>query len=39
VLDAVDDPWAEHRRMDEILWRHNEFGHDDHRPACRTSAL
>ncbi|MGH9185895.1 MAG: UPF0158 family protein [Acidimicrobiales bacterium] len=22
VLDAVEDPWAEHRRMEEILWRH-----------------
>ena len=22
VLDAVDDPWVEHRRMEEILWRH-----------------
>jgi predicted nucleotidyltransferase len=22
VLDTVDDPWAEHHRMDEILWRH-----------------
>jgi predicted nucleotidyltransferase len=24
VLDAVDDPWAEHRRMDEVLWRHTK---------------
>jgi predicted nucleotidyltransferase len=22
VLDALDDPWAEHRRMEETLWRH-----------------
>jgi predicted nucleotidyltransferase len=22
VLDHVDDPWAEHERMDETLWRH-----------------
>lgn len=22
VLDRVDDAWAEHRRMEEILWRH-----------------
>lgn len=22
VLDEVDDPWAEHRRMEPVLWRH-----------------
>lgn len=22
VLDTVDDPWAEHRRMEDVLWRH-----------------
>jgi predicted nucleotidyltransferase len=22
VLDRVDDPWAEHERMEEILWEH-----------------
>jgi hypothetical protein len=23
VLDRVDSPWEELRRMDEILWRHS----------------
>lgn len=23
VLDAVLDPWVEHRRMDRVLWRHS----------------
>lgn len=22
VLDTVDDPWAEHRRMEPLLWQH-----------------
>ena len=22
VLDTVEDPWAEHHRMEEVLWRH-----------------
>jgi predicted nucleotidyltransferase len=22
VLDTVEDPWAEHKRMEEVLWRH-----------------
>jgi predicted nucleotidyltransferase len=22
VLDTVDDPWVEHRRMEDVLWRH-----------------